>query len=96
MVRATILPHAITRSVLRLLALLQNFGLVVDYSAHIAHHFMTTGGTPRQRAASAVVEMGSGVFNGAFTTALGMLPLIWAPFETGRVRMPLPCALFAL
>lgn len=64
----------------------QNFGLVVDYSAHIAHHFMTTGGTPRQRAAHAVVEMGSGVFNGACTTALGMLPLIWAPFETGRVR----------
>jgi predicted RND superfamily exporter protein len=68
---------------------IMNFGLVVDYSAHIAHHFMTTGGTPRERAAHALVEMGSGVFNGAFTTALGMLPLIWAPFETGRVFLQL-------
>ena len=28
-----------------------NFGLVFDYSAHISHMFMTTGGTNRQRAA---------------------------------------------
>ena len=52
---------------------IMNFGLVVDYSAHIAHHFMTTGGTPRERAARAINEMGSSVFNGAFSTALGML-----------------------
>lgn len=63
---------------------IMNFGLVVDYSAHIAHHFMTHRGTPRERAAKALAEMGSSVFNGAFTTALGMLPLIWAPFETGE------------
>ena len=62
---------------------IMNFGLVVDYSAHIAHHFMTHRGTPRDRAANALKEMGSSVFNGAFTTALGMLPLIWAPFQTG-------------
>ena len=49
---------------------IMNFGLVVDYSAHIAHHFMTHRGTPRERAANALKEMGSSVFNGAFTTAL--------------------------
>ena len=30
---------------------IMNFGLVFDYSAHISHMFMTTGGTNRQRAA---------------------------------------------
>ena len=45
-----------------------NFGLVFDYSAHISHMFMTTGGTRRARAAVSVTDMGSGVFNGAFTT----------------------------
>ena len=29
------------------------------------------------------------MFAGAFTTALGMLPLVWAPFETGRVFLKL-------
>ena len=47
---------------------IMNFGLVFDYSAHISHMFMTTGGTKRQRAAVSVTDMGSGVFNGAFTT----------------------------
>ena len=48
-----------------------NFGLVVDYSAHIAHHFMTTGGTPRERAARAINEMGSSVFNGKPNASFG-------------------------
>jgi predicted RND superfamily exporter protein len=47
---------------------IMNFGLVFDYSAHISHMFMTTGGTKKQRAAVSVTDMGSGVFNGAFTT----------------------------
>ena len=71
---------------------IMNFGLVVDYSAHISHHFMTSTGTRRHRAAVALTDMGSGVFNGAFTTMLGMLPLWWAPFETGVVF----CNLFAM
>eukprot|EP01046_Picozoa_sp_COSAG06_P094126 COSAG06_NODE_40293_length_403_cov_0.851974_1_plen_84_part_01 len=73
---------------------IMNFGLVVDYSAHIAHHFMTHRGTPRDRAANALKEMGSSVFNGAFTTALGMLPLIWAPFQTGVCTARLSVCLF--
>ena len=48
-------------------------GLVVDYSAHIAHMFMTSKGTKRERAATAVTDMGSGVFSGAFTTFIGFL-----------------------
>jgi hypothetical protein len=73
----------VSRGSVTVVIFIMNFGLVVDYSAHIAHHFMTHHGTPRERAAQALAEMGSSVFNGAFTTALGMLPLIWAPFETG-------------
>ena len=49
---------------------IMNFGLVFDYSAHISHMFMTTGGTRRERAAVSVTDMGSGVFNGAFTTGV--------------------------
>ena len=62
-----------------------NFGLVFDYSAHICHKFMTTGGTRRKRTVIALTDMGSGVFNGAFTTFLGFLPLSQAKFGTGVI-----------
>ena len=35
--------------------------------------FMTSKGTKRERAATAVTDMGSGVFSGAFTTFIGFL-----------------------
>merc|ERR1711871_948123 len=44
----------------------------------ISHMFMTSGGTRRERAAVSVTDMGSGVFNGAFTTGLGFAPLAFA------------------
>ena len=75
---------------------IMNFGLVVDYSAHIAHMFMTVGGTRRERAATAVVEMGSGVFNGAFTTILGFVPMVVAPFEIGRIFLYLFCVIVGM
>ena len=46
-------------------------GLAVDYSAHIAHAFMTTNGKSKDdRVQKAIIEMGPAVFNGGFSTFL--------------------------
>ena len=46
-------------------------GLAVDYSAHIAHAFITKPGNSRdQRIQKVVVEIGPAVFNGGFSTFL--------------------------
>ena len=46
-------------------------GLAVDYSAHIAHAFMTiTGKSKDERVQKTIIEMGSAVFNGGFSTFL--------------------------
>jgi len=50
-------------------------GLAVDYSAHIAHAFMTTPGTRQERADHAIAEMGTAVIHGAFSTFLAVLVL---------------------
>jgi len=50
-------------------------GLAVDYSAHIAHAFMTTPGTRQERADKAIEEMGTAVIHGAFSTFLAVLVL---------------------
>ena len=92
--RCSLVGCAVRACSVTVVIFIMNFGLVVDYSAHIAHHFMTHRGTPRDRAANALKEMGSSVFNGAFTTALGMLPLIWAPFQTGVCTARLSVCLF--
>ena len=67
-----------------------NFGLVFDYSAHVCHKFMTTGGDRRRRTVIALTDMGSGVFNGAFTTFLGFVPLAWAKFGAYLFSSQLP------
>ena len=46
-------------------------GLAVDYSAHIAHAFMSiTGKSKDERVQKTIIEMGSAVFNGGFSTFL--------------------------
>ena len=46
-------------------------GLAVDYSAHIAHAFMTmTGKSKDERVKKTIIEMGPAVFNGGFSTFL--------------------------
>ena len=57
---------------------------------------MTTGGTRRSRASVSVTDMGSGVFNGAFTTFLGFVPLAWANFGTGVIFAQLFTFIIAL
>ena len=46
-------------------------GLAVDYSAHIAHAFMTIPGESRdERVRKTIIAMGPAVFNGGFSTFL--------------------------
>jgi len=47
-------------------------GLVVDFSAHIAHATMHAAGTRVERAAMALEEMGQAVLNGAISTFLAV------------------------
>ena len=49
-------------------------GLAVDYSAHIAHAFMSsTQGTRVDRAKDALVKIGPAVFHGGFSTFLAFV-----------------------
>jgi predicted RND superfamily exporter protein len=50
-------------------------GLAIDYSAHIAHSFLTSKGSGMERAMHAVDHIGASVFNGGFSTFLAVLPL---------------------
>jgi len=50
-------------------------GLAVDYSAHVAHAFMSATGTLNERACKAMQEMGSDVIHGACSTFLAVLVL---------------------
>ncbi|XP_071520862.1 patched domain-containing protein 3-like [Panulirus ornatus] len=48
-------------------------GLCVDYSAHIALHFMQVKGSRNERVKQAVRDMGPPVINGAFSTFLAFI-----------------------
>jgi len=50
-------------------------GLCVDYSAHIAHAFMGAKGSRRERAHTALTDIGPAVFNGGFSTFLAFVLL---------------------
>ncbi|KAJ8305846.1 hypothetical protein KUTeg_016391 [Tegillarca granosa] len=51
-------------------------GLAVDYSAHIGHSFMTIRGSRNDRVKSTLVEIGSPVFSGGFSTFLAFILLV--------------------
>lgn len=60
-------------------------GLVVDYSVHIGHTFMTVAGEKNHRMIVTVKEIGPPVFHGGFSTFIAVLPLsvsITYPFQT--------------
>ena len=50
-------------------------GLCVDYSAHIAHAFMSTQGSKDERVKAALADIGPAVFNGGFSTFLAFILL---------------------
>jgi len=52
-----------------------SIGLCVDYSAHIAHAFMSTHGTRDERVKKALADIGPAVFNGGFSTFLAFVLL---------------------
>jgi len=52
-----------------------SIGLCVDYSAHIAHAFMSTQGTRDERVKAALADIGPAVFNGGFSTFLAFVLL---------------------
>ena len=54
-------------------------GLSVDYSAHIAHAFMTTPGKTRdERVKKTIIEIGPAVFNGGLSTYLAFAILVFS------------------
>jgi hypothetical protein len=54
-------------------------GLALDYAIHVAQEFMLSEGTGNERAQAAVSRVGRAVFNGGFTTFLGMAILCMGP-----------------
>ena len=48
-------------------------GLCVDYSVHIMHTFLHSRGTPNQRVAAALIEIGPSVLQGGITSLLGVI-----------------------
>merc|ERR550532_2478680 len=52
-----------------------SIGLCVDYSAHIAHAFMSCTGSRKERVREALADIGPAVFNGGFSTFLAFILL---------------------
>lgn len=54
-------------------------GLSIDYSAHIGHCFMVKGGDDKnKRAMEALADIGAAVLNGALTTFLAVVVLLFS------------------
>jgi hypothetical protein len=53
-------------------------GFAVDYSAHIAHAFSTSGGCSSDRAVEALVRLGPSVFNAIMSTLLAIIVIGFA------------------
>lgn len=60
-------------------AVVISVGLCLDYSIHVAQEFLIAEGSANERASEAVTNVGRAVFNGGFTTFLGMAVLSMGP-----------------
>jgi len=60
-------------------AVVISVGLCLDYSIHVAQEFLIAEGTGNERAKEAIEKVGRAVFNGGFTTFLGMSILSMGP-----------------
>merc|ERR1711871_855120 len=65
----------ITVSGVSTIYILISVGLAVDYSAHIAHMFVTSTGTASERSIKALVRIGPSVFNAICSTLLAVVVL---------------------
>merc|ERR550532_1381644 len=52
-----------------------SIGLCVDYSAYVAHAFMSCTGSRKERVREALADIGPAVFNGGFSTFLAFILL---------------------
>lgn len=68
----------LTIDIITCINLVLSIGLCVDYSAHIALHFMQVKGSRNERARCALREMGPPVINGAFSTFLSFVLLAYS------------------
>ena len=60
-------------------AVVISVGLCLDYSIHVAQEFLMAEGSGNKRAQQALSKVGRAVFNGGFTTFLGMAILSMGP-----------------
>jgi len=61
-------------------------GLSVDYSAHVGHCFMVKGGDDKnKRAMEALADMGASVLNGAISTFLAVVVLLFSSSYVFRI-----------
>ena len=69
-----------------MITLVMAIGFAVDYSAHIAHAFVTSKEeTANKRVVDAVSTLGASVFIGGFSSFLGMFVLLFASSEIYRI-----------
>ena len=65
----------LTINVITCNTLVISIGLCVDFSAHIAHGFISRSGSRDERVISTMTEMGPAVFNGGLSTLLAFILL---------------------
>ncbi|XP_069131976.1 patched domain-containing protein 3-like [Argopecten irradians] len=66
-------------SSITMIHVIMSVGFSVDFSAHICHSFMTAEGTDRNaRVNTAIIRAGGPIFNGAFTSILGVVMLVFS------------------
>ncbi|XP_033751243.1 patched domain-containing protein 3-like [Pecten maximus] len=66
-------------SSITMIHVIMSVGFSVDFSAHICHSFMTADGTDRNaRVNTALIRAGGPIFNGAFTSILGVVMLVFS------------------
>lgn len=75
----------VTISSVSTIYVLISVGLAVDYSAHIAHMFVTSTGTADERALKALVRIGPCVFNAVMSTLLAVFVLFFSKSYIFRV-----------
>ena len=65
-----------------LIAIIIGIGLSVDYSAHIAHAFIISRGTRKERAMNSFVAIGPAILHGGITTFLALIFLAFSESHT--------------
>merc|ERR1711871_1228804 len=81
----------VTISVTSTIYILLSVGLCVDYSAHIAHIFVISTGTARERSISALTRIGPCTFHAIISTFLAVVVLFFSKSYVFRVFFKALC-----